>query len=76
MKLTQRLAHGLSGQIAYTWQKELVLGTGADTSYLTPGTVIINDVFDYDQIKQLSAFSMRRATRGRLISNCFQASPF
>ena len=57
VKLTQRLAHGLSGQVAYTWQKELVLGTGADTSYLTPGTVIINDVFDYNQIKQLSAFS-------------------
>jgi len=43
--------------VAFTWQKELVLGTGTDTSYLTPGNVIINDVFDYKQNKQISPFS-------------------
>lgn len=57
VKATQRLAHGLTGQVAYTWQKELVFGTGADTSYLTPGTVLINDVYNYKQLKQISAFS-------------------
>jgi hypothetical protein len=57
MKATQRLAHGLTGQVAFTWQKELVSGTGADTSYLTPGTVLINDVFNIAQNKQISAFS-------------------
>src|SRR5262249_2505141 len=56
-KATQRFSRGLTGQVAYTWQKELVSGTGADTSYLTPGTVVINDVYNYKQNKQLSAFS-------------------
>jgi hypothetical protein len=56
-KATQRLARGLTGQVVYTWQKELVNGTGADTSYLTPGTVLINDVFKLSSNKQLSAFS-------------------
>jgi len=56
-KATQRLSRGLTGQVAFTWQKEFVLGTGTDTSYLTPGNVIINDVFDYDQNKQVSPFS-------------------
>src|SRR5206468_3564107 len=57
VKATQRFSRGLTGQVAYTWQKELVSGTGADTSYLTPGTVLINDVYNYAQNKQLSAFS-------------------
>ncbi|HYR86235.1 MAG TPA: TonB-dependent receptor, partial [Terriglobia bacterium] len=56
-KATQRLSRGLSGQVAFTWQKEFVLGTGTDTSYLTPGNVIINDIFDYKQNKQISPFS-------------------
>ena len=56
-KATQRFSRGLTGQVAFTWQKELVSGTGADTSYLTPGTVLINDAFDYKQNKQISAFS-------------------
>jgi hypothetical protein len=56
-KAMQRFSRGLSGQVAFTWQKEQVLGTGTDTSYLTPGNVIINDVFDYKQNKQISPFS-------------------
>lgn len=56
-KAIQRFSRGLSGQVAFTWQKEFVLGTGTDTSYLTPGNVIINDVFDYKQNKQISPFS-------------------
>jgi len=56
-KATQRLSRSLSGQVAFTWQKELVLGTGTDTSYQVPGNVIINDVFDYKQNKQISPFS-------------------
>jgi hypothetical protein len=56
-KATQRFSRGLTGQVAFTWQKELVLGTGTDTSYLTPGNVIINDIFDYKQNKQISPFS-------------------
>ncbi|PYR98024.1 MAG: hypothetical protein DMG12_23590, partial [Acidobacteria bacterium] len=48
-KATQRFSRGLTGQVAFTWQKELVLGTGTDTSYQVPGNVIINDIFDYKQ---------------------------
>ncbi len=56
-KATQRFSRGLTGQVAFTWQKELVLGTGTDTSYQVPGNVIINDIFDYKQNKQISPFS-------------------
>src|SRR5207244_6312100 len=48
-KVTKRYSHGLTVQSAFTWQKELALGTGADTSYLTPSPTLINDVFNYAQ---------------------------
>ena len=35
IKGTQRLQHGLSMQVAYTWQKELTNGTNSNTSYVT-----------------------------------------
>jgi hypothetical protein len=56
-KVTKRLSHGLNVDSAFTWQKELNLGTGADTTYLTPAPNIINDVFNRDQNKQISGFS-------------------
>jgi hypothetical protein len=42
---------------AFTWQKELNLGVGADTTYLTPAPNLINDVFNRQQLKQISGFS-------------------
>jgi hypothetical protein len=42
-------------QGSYTFQKELTNGTGSDTSYFTPGTPIINDVFNIQQNKQVSS---------------------
>ena len=56
-KVTKRLSRGLTVDSAFTWQKELNLGTGSDTSYLTPAPNIINDVFNRNQNKQISAFS-------------------
>jgi len=56
-KVVQRLAHGLTVQGTYTWQKELALGLNADTSYVTPAPSLINDVFNRAQNKQLSGFS-------------------
>ena len=56
-KVTKRLSHGLNVDSAFTWQKELNLGAGADTSYLTPGPNLMNDVFNRNQNKQISAFS-------------------
>jgi hypothetical protein len=56
-KVTKRLSQGLTVDSAFTWQKELNLGVGADTTYLTPAPNLINDVFNYRQNKQISAFS-------------------
>jgi hypothetical protein len=56
-KVTRRLSHGLTVDSAFTWQKELNLGTGADTSYLTPAPNLINDVYNRDANKQISGFS-------------------
>lgn len=58
IKGTQRLQHGLSMQVAYTWQKELTNGTNSNTSYVTPSPPLINDVFNKDLDKQISGFSV------------------
>jgi hypothetical protein len=57
VKLTKRFSHGLSGQVAYTWQKELTNGTNANTAYVTPSPPLINDVFNRAIDKQISGFS-------------------
>jgi hypothetical protein len=57
-KMTKRFSHGLSGQVAYTWQKELTNGTNSNTSYVTPSPPLINDVFSKSLDKQISGFSI------------------
>ncbi|HEY4360548.1 MAG TPA: carboxypeptidase regulatory-like domain-containing protein [Bryobacteraceae bacterium] len=54
MKATKRYSHGLEMQGSFTWEKNTVLGTSADTQYFTPATPLINDVFNREQNKQLS----------------------
>src|SRR5579883_179066 len=56
-KLTKRFSHGLDLQGAFTWAKELTLGANSDTSYFTPGPMLINDVFNRNQNKQISSLS-------------------
>jgi hypothetical protein len=56
-KVTKRFSRGLAVDSAFTWQKELNLGVGSDTSYLTPAPNLINDVYNRDQNKQISGFS-------------------
>jgi hypothetical protein len=56
-KVTKRYSHGLDVQGSFTWQKELTLGANSDTSYFTPGPLIINDVFNRNQNKQISSLS-------------------
>jgi hypothetical protein len=56
-KVTKRYSHGLDVQGAFTWQKELTLGANSDTSYFTPGPLIVNDVFNRSQNKQISSLS-------------------
>jgi Carboxypeptidase regulatory-like domain len=58
VKVTKRFSHGLSGQLAYTWQKELTNGTNSNTSYVTPSPPLINDVFNKSLDKQISGFSV------------------
>ncbi|HEV3333687.1 MAG TPA: TonB-dependent receptor [Bryobacteraceae bacterium] len=58
IKMTKRFSHGLSGQVAYTWQKELTNGTNSNTSYVTPSPPLINDVFNKGLDKQISGFSI------------------
>jgi hypothetical protein len=58
VKVTKRFSRGLSAQAAYTWEKELTLGTNANTAYLTPSPPLINDVFNRQQNKQISGFSL------------------
>jgi hypothetical protein len=58
VKGTQRISHGLSAQVAYTWQKELTNGTNSNTSYVTPSPPLINDVFNKPLDKQISGFSI------------------
>jgi len=56
MKVTKRYQHGLTANYAFTWQKELDNGSGASTSYFTPATPRINDVYNLNQNKQLNGF--------------------
>ena len=58
VKGTKRFSHGLSAQVAYTWQKELTNGTNSNTSYVTPSPPLINDVFNKSLDKQISGFSV------------------
>lgn len=58
VKMTKRFSHGLSAQVAYTWEKELTDGTNSNTSYVTPSPPLINDVYNYALNKQISGFSI------------------
>jgi hypothetical protein len=57
VKGTKRYSHGLTAQVAYTWQKELTNGTNSNTSYVVPSAPLINDVFNKGLNKQVSGFS-------------------
>ena len=58
VKATKRFSHGLSAQGAFTWEKELTLGTNANTAYLTPSPPLINDVYNRGMNKEISGFSL------------------
>ena len=58
VKFTKRYSHGLTSQIAYTYQKELTNGVNSNTSYLTPNAPLINDVFNPALDKQISGFDI------------------
>ena len=62
IKGTKRFSHGLSMQGSFVWSKNLVLGTSAETQYFTPGTPLINDVYNIGQNKQLAQLGGPLAT--------------
>ncbi|HEU4389463.1 MAG TPA: TonB-dependent receptor, partial [Blastocatellia bacterium] len=53
-KLTKRLSHGLELTAAFTWQKELVLGSGGNPGLAGPQT---NNVFNRDAQKSIASTS-------------------
>jgi hypothetical protein len=53
-KATKRLSRGLDLTATYTWQKELTLGTEADSGGIA---VAVNDVFNRAQNKYISGYS-------------------
>jgi hypothetical protein len=55
VKLTKRYSHGLVVTGAYTFQKQEVLGTNSASAYFTAGQVVVNDVNNRMQNKQLSS---------------------
>ena len=55
VKLTKRFSHGLVVNGSYTFQKEEVLGTNSASPYFTAGQVVVNDVYNRMQNKQLSS---------------------
>ncbi|MBZ5576881.1 MAG: TonB-dependent receptor [Acidobacteriia bacterium] len=54
VKVTKRFSHGLSIQGSYTYSKNEVLGVSASTQYFTPGTPLVNDVYNRGINKQLA----------------------
>jgi hypothetical protein len=56
LKVTKRFSHGLDFQYAFTYSRQFTLGVNSDTNYLTPNAPPVNDVFNYAQNKQISAF--------------------
>lgn len=57
MKLTQRYSHGLDYSVAFTWQKELDLGTGNPSAGSNGLGATVNDVFNRKNQKSLSSSS-------------------
>jgi hypothetical protein len=56
LKVTKRYSHGLDFQYAFSYQREFGLGVNSDTGYLTPNAPPVNDVYNYAQNKEISAF--------------------
>ncbi len=55
VKLTKPYSRGLTVNASYTYQKEEVLGTNSATAFFTAGQVVVNDVNNRMQNKQLSS---------------------
>ncbi len=61
VKVTKRFSHGFSAQGAYTWSKSLTIDANSNTSYFTPGTIVLNDPYNTATLKELSGLDQRQA---------------
>jgi hypothetical protein len=61
VKVTKRFSHGFSAQGAYTWSKSLTIDANSNTSYFTPGTIVLNDPYNTATQKELSALNIPQA---------------
>jgi hypothetical protein len=59
VKLTKRYSRGLELTAAYTWQKELVLGSGGNPGLAGPGSTILSAVMLKSRSHQLTAACLR-----------------
>jgi hypothetical protein len=57
MKMTQRLSHGLSSQLSFTWQKNLIMGADREPNFGTDPSGQVNDVFNRPNSKYISSYS-------------------
>ena len=56
VKATKRLSHGLSATSTYSWQKQMAEGAASNVTVPGTGNGPVNDVFNRDQNKYISAF--------------------
>jgi len=61
VKVTKRYSRGLTAQMAYTWSKALTNAANSNTSYFTPGAVIIGNPLNTATIKQISGLDIPQA---------------
>jgi len=58
VKATQRLSHGLSYGMAFTWQKNMIMGADREPNFGTDsGYTQVNDVFNRPNAKYISSYS-------------------
>jgi len=56
VKVTKRYSHGLQAQGNFTWAKGLVNGASSDSTYFLAGGVAENDIYNFNQNKQLNQY--------------------
>jgi hypothetical protein len=62
LKGTKRFSHGLAMEASFVYSKALVLGTGAETGQFVQGIPQYNDIYNFEQNKQLNQLSRPLAT--------------
>jgi hypothetical protein len=59
---TKRFSHGFQAQASFVWSKATTLGTGAETGQFVTGLPVIEDMYNYQNNKQLNQLTRPLAT--------------